>query len=205
MDIPPLYSNSDREQILDFLRSQAFGLFVSPGGEYPEASHLPYTIDVEADDWYLYTHMGTANRHKAFLNDSSGHLFIVQGVDHYISSTWYDHENVPTWNYISVHLSGQVEVQEGEAALDNIRRLMNRLESPDTSSRSLDKLDHDMVRREMRGLIAFRLKVQKIEAARKLSQNRDQKNYDHVIFELENIEQAKSSEMANEMRKNYPF
>ncbi len=205
MDVPPLYSNTDREQILDFLRSQAFGLFVSQGGEYPEASHLPYTIDVESDEWYLYTHMGAVNRHKAFLNDSSGHLFIVQGVDHYISSTWYDHENVPTWNYISVHLSGHVEVQKEEAALDNIRRLMDRLESPDTSFRSFDKLNQDMIRREMRGLIAIRMKVEKIEAARKLSQNRNQKNYDNVIIELENIKQAKSSEMASEMRKNYPF
>ncbi len=148
--------------------------------------------------------MTRGNRHTSFLEDQSKHLFIVQGVDHYISSTWYDHENVPTWNHISVHAIGTVEVQSGAEALDNIKLLMNLLEPSDRSARSMDKLDPEKVQRHMRGLIAFRMKIEKLEAAKKLSQNRDEANYVKVIGELDNLKSHNSTKMADEMRRNNP-
>ncbi len=205
MDIPLLYANKDRKEILNFLRSHAFGLLISQGGDGPEASHLPYTIESTDSALFVYSHMGKVNRHRRFLDVQNNHLFIVQGVDHYISSTWYDHENVPTWNYISVHLSGQIEIQQGEDAFDNIRRLMDQMEQPGHSPRSLDRLNSDMVHREIQGLVAFRMKVNKIEAAKKLSQNRDEKNYNSIIRELEALEYDQALKMAEEMRKNHPF
>lgn len=205
MHLPSLYTEDNHDRIMAFLHSQAFGLLVSHGQEHPEASHLPYTVDEEYDTVYLYSHMSAGNRHATYLNNSANHLFVVQGVDHYISSTWYDHENVPTWNYISVHLTGSIEIQRGEDALDNIRRLMDHQEPPGQSNRSMDQLDPEMVQREMRGLIAFRLKINKIEAARKLSQNRDQKNYENIIRELEALNDTRASELAKEMKKKNPF
>lgn len=205
MDIPPLYTEDNHKQIMAFLRSNAFGLLVSRGKEQPEASHLPYTIDEQNETVYLYSHMGAGNRHVEHLRDSASHLFIVQGVDHYISSTWYDHENVPTWNYISVHLTGSIEIQQGEDALANIQRLMDRQEPPGKSIRSMDQLNPAMVEREMRGLVAFRMRIDKIEAAKKLSQNRDQKNYGNIIRELEALDYAAAKEMAKVMKKNNPF
>jgi len=205
MDIPSLYKNKDRKQILEFLQNQFFGLLVSQGEEHPEASHLPYTIRDEEGQWYLYSHMRGNNRHTSFLEGRGKHLFVVQGVDHYISSTWYDHENVPTWNYISVHVLGALEVQTGAEALENIKQLMDRLEPPEQSIRSMDKLDPGMIAREMKGLLAFRMKVEKIEAAKKLSQNRDETNYINVIRELDKLKNPRSTKMADEMRRNNPF
>lgn len=205
MDIPFLFENKNQDDILNFLQLNAFGLLVSQGTSHPEASHLPYSLELKEDQLFLYSHMGATNRHRHFLDQAAEHLFIVQGVDHYISSTWYDHENVPTWNYISVHLRGSIKIQQGDEALDNIKRLMDRLERPGTSSRSLDSLDPDMIDREMRGLVAFRMEVKKIEAARKLSQNRDQKNYENVIRELEALDYDTARDMANEMKNNFPF
>lgn len=205
MDISPLYRNKDQDQIIEFLKSHAFGVMVSQGDDQPEASHLPYALREEEGVWYLYSHMTRGNRHASFLDSKSKHLFIVQGVDHYISSSWYDHENVPTWNHISVHAIGFVKVQSGAEALDNITLLMDVLEPPDQSHRSIDKLDPEMVERHMKGLVAFRMKIEKLEAAKKLSQNRDEANYARVIEELDDLNNHRSIKMADEMRRNNPF
>ncbi|MBY5957423.1 FMN-binding negative transcriptional regulator [Membranicola marinus] len=202
MDIAPLFQNKDKNELLEFLRQNAFGLLVSQGDHHPEASHVPYTIAEEKGVWYLYSHIARGNRHTHFLNEQNSHLFIVQGVDHYISSTWYDHENVPTWNYISVHVTGTVEIQTGEAALDNIKRLMDDLEPPEESHRSMEKLDPEMVSRHMHGLVAFRMIIENIEGAKKLSQNRDKKNRSNVIRELERLNNPQAAEVAKEMRNN---
>lgn len=190
---------------MEFLKGHAFGLLVSQGNEHPEASHLPYTLGEEEGEWYIFSHMASRNRHVNFLNEQKSHLFIVQGIDHYISSTWYDHENVPTWNYLSVHVTGDVEIQTGADALDNIKRLMDELEPPDQSSRSMDKLDPERVSRHMRGLVALRMKIDKVEGAKKLSQNRDEANYRKVISELETLNNPRSMRMAEEMRRNNPY
>lgn len=205
MDISPLFRNSDHDQMMDFLKGHAFGLLVSQGDAHPEASHLPYVLGEEEGEWYLYIHMSASNRHVNFLNEQKSHVFIVQGVDHYISSTWYDHENVPTWNYISVHVIGSLEVQKGADALDNINRLMAELEPPGRSARSMDKLDPERIARHMQGLVTFRMKIQKIEGAKKLSQNRDEANIKKVISELEQLDTPRSLRMAEEMRRNNSF
>lgn len=205
MDISPLYRNKDHDQMMELLKDHAFGLLVSQGDGHPEASHLPYTLGEEEGEWYLYAHMAAANRHVNFLSEQKSHLFIVQGIDHYISSTWYDHENVPTWNYLAVHVTGDVEIQTGVEELDNIKRLMDKLEPSDQSLRSMDKLDPEMVSRHMRGLVAFRMKIQQVEGAKKLSQNRDEANYNNVVRELEQLNTPRSIRMAEEMQRNNPY
>jgi transcriptional regulator len=47
--------------------------------------------------------------------EASEVLVIFNGPHTYISSSWYDHENVPTWNYIAVHVYGTVKLIEGES------------------------------------------------------------------------------------------
>ena len=201
MDIKPIFRNTDKGDIFQFLQKNAFGLLVSQGDAHPEATHVPYVIAKENEGWCLYSHIARNNRHVRFLDRQSQHLFIVKGVDHYISSTWYDHENVPTWNYIAVHLTGSLRIQSGEEAVDNMRRLMNRLEPPGKSQRSFEKLNPHMVQQHMKGLVAFCMSVQVVEGAKKLSQNRDVTNQANVIRRLEDLDNDKAKKMAILMRR----
>jgi transcriptional regulator len=56
--------------------------------------------------------------------------------------------------------------------------------------------------REARGIIAFEIEITAIEAQKKLSQNRDHKNYNNIISELEKTNDNQAIAIANEMKKN---
>ena len=114
MHIPKLYREEDRELILNFLKQNNFPAIVTFDGEKPIASHLPVEI-VQTDHAGLtiYSHMSKANpQWKTFVDQEV--LLIFQGPHTYISPTWYNHVNVPTWNYMMVHVYGKVRMVEGD-------------------------------------------------------------------------------------------
>ena len=54
-------------------------------------------------------------------------LAIFSGVHTYISSSWYNHENVPTWNYLAVHVSGKIRLIEGQELMDHLKSLTDTI------------------------------------------------------------------------------
>ncbi len=116
----------------------------------------------------------------------------LSDINHYISSSWYDHPNAPTWNYMSVHISGTVTIIEGEKKWNAVKRLTDRYEQISKNPISLDTLP-PKIQSEIAGLVAFEIKIEKIEAAFKLSQNRDDKNYALIIAELRKLGDKKSA------------
>lgn len=55
--------------------------------------------------------------------------------------------------------------------------------------------------RQVRGIVAFEIEITAIQATKKLSQNRDKKNYENIITELEKTQNRDSISIANEMKK----
>ncbi len=102
----------------------------------------------------------------------------------YISSSWYDHPNAPTWNYVSVQITGRLRVVNETEAWESVRRLVDKYEKGSENPVSLDKLPAS-VQADMKGLVAFEIQIEKWEAAYKLSQNRDDKNFHAIIEKLE--------------------
>src|SRR5581483_6442728 len=128
-------------------------------------------------------------------------LLIFGGPNTYISPTWYSHLNVPTWNYIAVHLYGTPRLIDGGPELtDILSRLIKRYETK--SDYRLESLPRDFVEKEMRGTMGFQVKVTRVEANFKLSQNRNDEDYANVVRQLEARRDEQSVAVANEMRKN---
>ncbi len=114
MYIPKLYREEDRQKIIEFLRQNNFPALVSHDGEKLTATHLPVEI-IESEEGALTVlgHMSRANpQWKSFGEQEV--LLIFQGAHTYISPRWYNHVNVPTWNYMMVHVYGRVRAIEGE-------------------------------------------------------------------------------------------
>ncbi len=63
-------------------------------------------------------------------------------------------------------------------------------------------MSEKMLKREMRGIVGFELQIEQIQAARKLSQNRDNLNHENIVHELEKTGDANAAEIAAEMRKD---
>jgi transcriptional regulator len=130
-------------------------------------------------------------------------LVIFQGPHTYISPTWYNHVNVPTWNYQSVHVYGKPRVVTDKTESYGIlKRLVDRYET--TTPYKLETLPQDFVEKEIRGVVAFQIEITEIQANYKLSQNRDDESYQSIVSHLERRTDDYSHEIAEVMRQNRP-
>jgi transcriptional regulator len=199
MYIPKLYREEDRENILEFLKQNNFPALVTHGGEKPIATHLPVEV-VEAEDGSLTVlgHMSRANpQWKSFGEQEA--LLIFQGAHTYISPRWYDHVNVPTWNYMMVHVYGKVRLVEGDELYSLLSKLVQKHEVQ--TSYNLEGLPQDFVRKEMNGVVGFAVDVTRVDAGCKLSQNRNDADYENIVRELERRGDEQSAGVAKAMRE----
>ena len=199
MYIPKLYREEDRENILEFLKQNNFPALVTHDGEKPIATHLPVEV-VESEDGALTIlgHMSRANPQWKRFGEQEV-LLIFQGAHTYISPRWYDHVNVPTWNYMMAHVYGKVRLVEGDELYSLLSGLVKSHETQ--TSYSLEDLPQDFVQKEMSGVIGFAVDVTRVDAGYKLSQNRNDADYEHIIRKLEERGDEQSAGVANEMRE----
>jgi transcriptional regulator len=200
MYTPKLYREEDRTKILEFLTQNEFATVVAYDGEKPVASHL--MVDVTETDGMLFVdgHMSRANSLWKAFERTPEVLIIFQGPHTYISASWYKHVNVPTWNYQSVHLYGKPElVTDHDRVHALLKRLMDRHETG--ASYNMDTLPPEFVEKEMRGVMAFQIKVTRLEASYKLSQNRNDEDYWNIVSHLEERPDELSQGVAQAMKK----
>lgn len=199
MYLPKLYREEDHARIVEFLKANGFPALVSHDGEKLVATHLPVEIVENADgSLTVLGHMSRANpQWKSFGEQEV--LLIFQGAHTYISPRWYNHVNVPTWNYMNVHVYGKVRMLEGEELYALLSDLVKKHES--TTGYSMEGLPADFVEKEIKGVAGFALSVTRIDAAYKLSQNRDDESYTNIVCELEKRSDDASHEIAQEMKQ----
>lgn len=203
MYTPKLYREDDRTRILEFLQQNDFATVVAHDGERPVASHLLVEVIENSEGWFINSHMSRANPLWKIFERNSEILVIFQGPHTYITPTWYNHINVPTWNYQAVHLYGRPRlVTEREEAYQLLKRLTDRYEKSDRYR--METLPPDFVEKEMKGVIAFQVEVTQIQANYKLSQNRDDEDYWNIVSHLEAREDEPSHGVAEAMRRQRP-
>jgi transcriptional regulator len=201
MYIPDLYKNENAEEIRDFLRSNSFGILISTVDGKPWATHIPLELDTNADGQeILHGHISRENpQWKNWMPDEKV-LAVFSGPHAYISSSWYDHENVPTWNYIAVHVYGSVKILEGDAVVAQLKKLVDKYEARSENPVRIENLSEKTMM-EARGIVVFEIVIDEIQATRKMSQNRDEKNYKNIIGELEKTGKPDAAAVASEMSK----
>lgn len=203
MYISKLYREEDHEKILSFLRENEFATLVTYDGEKPTASHLLMEVVEEGEKLLINGHMSKANPLWKMLDKNPEVLMIFQGPHTYISPTWYNHINVPTWNYQAVHIYGKPRVvTEPEETKTILSRLVARNEGG--SEYRLETLPPDFVEKEIKGIVAFQVEVTQIEANYKLSQNRNDEDYHSIIQYLGEREDEMSHQVAEAMKEQRP-
>ena len=201
MYTPKLYREEDRAKIIKFLRQNEFAILVTYDGEKPTASHLLVEIFEEGEKLFINGHMSRANPLWKTFEKNAEVLAIFHGPHTYISPTWYNHVNVPTWNYQAVHVYGKPRIVEDyDEAYQILKRLTDRHET--ASHYKLETLPQDFVAKEIKGIVAFQIEVTKIEANYKLSQNRNDEDYQNIVEMLEEREDEMSHEVAEAMKSN---
>jgi transcriptional regulator len=200
MYIPRYYQVNDVSAIWDFVQKNAFGTIVTTDQGKPVATHLPFQLINEGDRYYLTGHFAYANSQWRTLETTENVLVIFQGPHAYISASWYEHENVSTWNYQSVHIYGKASILSEEELKQDLARLLEKYEKHRENPVLWEKLSQDVLR-QAKGVVGFKIEVKEIHAADKLSQNRDEKDYRHIVDKLYEEGDMDSVRMAQVMEK----
>ena len=202
---PPLFDIDDPATLTDFMRVQSFALLVTSTYGAPFASHIPLLLDVDeksgSQHGRLLGHLAKANGQCQALDGNAEALVVFWGPHAYVSPTWYECEKmVPTWNYVTVHAYGKPKtLDDPAAAADVISRLTDVYESDATDNWSMDSLSDDFIQRQLKGITAFEIPVDRVEGKFKLSQNRKPEDAAGVIKGLTASGDAEAIEVAGLM------
>lgn len=205
MYLPKLYEVTDPTVIEAFIETHDFAILVSVGeAGAPVATHLPLELVInERGERYLYGHMARPNPQWRGLNPEQTVLAIFHGPHAYISPRWYDHPNVPTWNYMTAHVYGWPRlIEEGDELFGLLKRLVDRYEAHSGATPPYQlETQPPQVKQQMKGVVGFEIKVERIEAKFKLSQNRNPADFANIIAQLHQREEPLAQGVAEAMAR----
>lgn len=185
MHVPKYFEVKDRAIIEQFIKENSFATLITKGSDYPVGTHIPIELELnENGEQVLWGHISKANPQSSDFEKDPGVLVVfLSHIHHYISSSWYNHPNAPTWNYMSVHVHGRLKILEGDMLWESVRRLTNKYEQHSKNPVSLDTLPAS-VQKQMNGIVGFEISIDRIDAAFKLSQNRNEEDFNNILREL---------------------
>lgn len=204
MYIPEAFEITDFPTILAFLQQHPFGILTVNGLDgLPVASHLPFLVRNERETLILEGHLARANDLESYLHRELAATMIVNGAHGYVSSSVYEHVNVPTYNYQAVHLSGTIAVLKPAELLEHLKAVVGNFEANRDQPIDFDQWLPEMIESYMQEITGFRLTIFKIEAAFKLSQNRNDDDFDRIVADLQqgNPDQLRLAEEMHQIRK----
>lgn len=122
MYTPDLYKNENPEEIRTFLKENSFGILINQTNGKLCATHIPIELELNAEGKeILQGHISKLNPQAEGFTANDEVLAVFTGPHSYISSSWYDHENVPTWNYIAVHVYGKIKIVDYETSVEQLK------------------------------------------------------------------------------------
>jgi len=199
----PSFAMTDMAELRRVIERNPWATLVGRDADGMTASHYAIMLDPAHDDLTVVGHVGRPEDLVLGLGQQEL-LIAFQGPHGYISPNWYgDVPAVPTWNYVSVHLSGVPEILGTEENLEALEHLVAHFEGRFPSPRGMwtPPNDEAFVRRLEAGTIGFRLAPTRVVAKRKLSQNKSDEVIENVMLELSRDGEYANPALVAEMRR----
>lgn len=185
------FSVADPAALLAELCARVPATLVTLGGEGLRASILPMLFDLgDGEHGTLRGHLARPNPQLHDIDPDVEALAIFDGPDAYISPAWYEEKRltgkvVPTWNYTTIQAHGSLTLHpEPEWLVPHVRRLVERHEAGRPTPWSVDDAPEGYVETQVRAIVGLELRISRLEAKRKLSQNRSAADFEGTIAGL---------------------
>lgn len=199
MYIPSFNRFDDLQGIVAFMQRYSFATIITVKDDLPIATHLPFVVKQEGERVILRAHFAMANSQAA---DSAGKkVLVIFAEPHaYISPKNYEKaDNVPTWNYVAVHAYGTCSLLRNEEDKSELlKETISYFEAD--YLKQWEKLNIDFRQKMMKGITAFEIKVDDLQAKRKLSQNRSAQEFDNIITGLSHAGSSAERDIAAYMK-----
>jgi len=167
----PIYRQAGPDANLDFARSRGFGTLTVNGPEGPLASHVPFVLR----EGFAELHLVRSNPIARALTAPVPALLAVVGPDAYVSPDWYGMEDqVPTWNYVAVHLRGTLHALPPEDLRGQLDRLSAEFEERIVGKKPwlVGKTAAEVLAWFMRTIVPCRFEIATVDGTWKLGQNK---------------------------------
>lgn len=204
MYTPTAFQSQDFNEAFTLMQSHPFATLLSAQNSEISISHLPLTPVQTNTGFILQGHMARANSHWKSL-DNQNVTAIFHGPHTYITPKWYTQNDVPTWNYIVLHVQGKLKVvTDSEKTLDSLKTLVTHAESQWPSGWQFF-LPEDLNTKDAiaKSLVAFEITVTNWLYKKKLNQNRSQADQNGVIAGLNSRTDDNSQAIQKAMQMNF--
>ena len=196
----------EESRALAFAAERGFGVIVAADERGPRGSHVPFVIQQRDDRVIVQIHLTARNPLVELADSIRRFLLIVAGDDAYISNDWYaSHDNVSTWLYEAVHLSGVAHLREGGENRGHGDALLA------VSEARLPKQPWELTRMEptkretmLASIRVIDLVVDQIEGQLKLNQHKSDEDHVAVAKQLARVAETGSRRLAERMRALRP-
>jgi transcriptional regulator len=199
MYIPSFNKFDNNDEAIGFMQKYSFAAIVTVKDGIPTATHLPFIVKQSGDQVILRSHFAKANPQAHYISNNRA-LVIFTEPHAYISPKHYEKEaNVPTWNYLAVHAYGNCTLLDGEenkAAL--LKETIQYYEAD--YLKQYDSLPDEYKHKMMNGIVAFEVIVDDLQAKKKISQNRSEKEKENIITAFSASKDINENEIAAYMK-----
>ena len=205
MYVPAGFSEDRPAELHRLIRAHPLGILVATLGDGLEAQHLPFLLDeTRGAVGTLMAHVARANPVWQQAAEGGDVLVVFRGAHGYISPNWYPskadtHRHVPTWNYEVVHAHGRLHIRDDERFVRGVVAGLTRLhEGSQPSPWKMSDAPTDYLEDNLAQIVGIEVEVTRLEGKRKLTQNRDARDFASVVRALEDSGQ---SELAEAMKR----
>lgn len=186
----PAHFAADDETVRDLLTHHGAADLITPTAEGLVATMLPMLYDEHTGEHgVLLGHVARNNDHWR-LPPTGESLVVMHGPDAYVTPSWYASKRehgrvVPTWNYVTAHVYGELVVHDDTEWLESlVRRLTEKHEADRGAPWSVDDAPEKFVAGQLRAIVGVELRISRISAKAKLSQNRPEADVEGVVAGL---------------------
>lgn len=199
MYVPAHFATDDADALIARLARRWAGVLITIGDDgAPLGTHMPILWDAEKR--IATGHLARAN--PQWKHGAGQGLIVLSGPEAYVTPTWYpskaEHgKAVPTWNYEAVHITGRVEWIDGGERLEAIvRDLSSFFERERPAPWAMEDAPRGYIDALLRGIVGVELRAERIEAKRKLSQNKSAADFNGVAAGLAATDDPLAQEVA---------
>ncbi|MGC4038834.1 MAG: FMN-binding negative transcriptional regulator [Chitinophagaceae bacterium] len=198
----PHFKEKNQQVVIDFMKQHPFAMLIGSANNKSYATQIPMLFDERNGKMILLGHMMRKQDHQRAFEENPQVLVVFTGPHTYVSATWYaDPHQASTWNYMSVHARGTIRFLDEAGLIDALKKLSLHYENNNTSSSTTyENLPADYTAKLIKSIIAFEVEVDSIENVFKLSQNRDEESYHHIMDKL-SAQDEDGKLIAEEMKK----
>ena len=207
MYVPPAF-RVDRAACLAFAAARGFGLACAHDGHKPIASPVPFHIEYGSDGTPLVCfHLARHNPLIGLADGVTPWLFAVSDADAYVSPDWYvSPDQVPTWLYETVHMTGAVRVMSGQQLPDHLNQASARFENDLAPKKpwTVDKMSSGRFDAMMKAIVGLVMTVEGVEGSFKLNQHTSDADHVAVTRALALQKSAGAQKLSAAMRAMRP-